>query len=231
MDAKEAAARKAVEYVRSGMTLGLGSGSTATHAIRAIGERVRQEGLQVRGVPTSGRSRELAETLGIPLVDLWDVHEIDLTIDGADEVDPALHLIKGGGGALVREKLVACASQERIIICDESKLKPALGAFPLPIAILPFGWKTTRQRLEHFGGTITLREQPDTGEPFVTDDGLYIVDMHLGRIANVPALERNLKEIVGVVEVGLFVDLVSRLIIGYANGHVEERVPIEKGRN
>ncbi len=231
MDAKEVAARRAVEYVRDGMILGLGSGSTAAHAIRLIGERVQSEGLRVRGVPTSGRSRELAEALGIPLADLWDIHELDLTIDGADEVDPALHLIKGGGGALLREKIVAGACKELIIICDDSKLKPVLGSYPLPIAIVPFGWKTTRQRLERFGGTITLREsEPGSGEPYVTDDGLYIVDMHLGRIGDVPALERNLKEIVGVVEVGLFVDLTSRLILGYADGHVEERVPYPSTR-
>src|SRR5579871_2491333 len=125
------------------MTLGLGSGTTATYAIQALGERIRQEGLRVRGVPTSGRSRELAEALHIPLIDLSDVEQLDLTIDGADEVDPDLHLIKGGGGALLREKLVASASRELIIICDESKLKAELGVYPLPVAVIPFGWETT----------------------------------------------------------------------------------------
>lgn len=223
MEAKEAAARKAVERVQDGMTLGLGSGSTATFAIRAIGERVHQDGLRVRGVATSGRSRELAETLGIPLADLSDVEAIDLTIDGADEVDPALHLIKGGGGALLREKLVAIASRALCIICDEGKLKPMLGAFPLPVAVVPFGWKQTQARLERFGGSATLRM--DTGgAPFVTDDGLYILDLNLGRIPDPAALEREIKAVVGVVDVGLFVGLATRVIIGHADGHTEERV-------
>jgi ribose 5-phosphate isomerase A len=227
-DAKIVAARKAIKYVQDGMTLGLGSGSTAVHAIRAIGERMRQEGLRVRGVPTSGRSRELAEELGIPLIDLCKLREIDLTIDGADEVDPALNLIKGAGGALLREKIVACASRELVIICDDSKLKPTLGAFPLPVAIVPFGWRTTRERLLRFGGTITLRMAEGTDAPFVTDDGLYILDMHLGRIGDVPALERDIKKVVGVVEVGLFVHLATRVIVGYADGHTEERAPFPK---
>jgi len=224
LDAKAVAARKAVAYVQNGMILGLGSGSTAAHAIRFLGERIRKEGLEVRGVPTSGRSRRLAEELGIPLIDLVGVDAIDLTIDGADEVDPALHLIKGGGGALVREKIVACASRELIIICDDSKLKPALGAFPLPVAVVPFGWETTRRRLERFGGAITLRQAADSNAPFVTDDGFYILDLHLGRIEDVPALERQLKQVVGVVEVGLFVGLASRVVVGYTDGHTEERV-------
>lgn len=226
--AKAVAARKAVEYVGDGMTLGLGSGSTAAHAIRAIGERMREEGLRVRGVPTSGRSRQLAAELGIPLIDLCRLREIDLTIDGADEVDPALNLIKGGGGALLREKIVACASRELIIICDDSKLKPTLGACPLPVAIVPFGWQTTRERLLRFGGTITLRMKDGEDTPFVSDDGLYILDMHLGRIGDVPALERNVKKVVGVVEVGLFVRLAARVVIGYADGHTEERTPFPK---
>lgn len=224
MDAKEVAARKAVEYVKDGMTLGLGSGSTATHAIRFIGERVKNEGLRVRGIPTSGRSRELAEELGIPLTDFAEVSELDLTIDGADETDTRLNLIKGGGGALLREKIVASASRERIIICDESKLHTTLGTFPLPLVVTPFGWESTRRLLARFGGTITLRETQE-GKPFLTDDGLYIVDMHLGRILDPVALERNLKEIVGVLEVGLFVGMTSRLIVGYTDGRIEEILP------
>lgn len=225
MDAKEVAARRAVEYVQDGMTLGLGSGSTAAYAIQAIGERLHREGLRLRGVPTSARSRELAEELRIPLIDLEDEHAIDLTIDGADEVDPALNLIKGGGGALVREKIVASASRAVIIICDNSKMKPALGTFPLPVAVLPFGWKTTRQRLQdlNLGGAIALRQAADeSGRPYVTDDGLYILDMRLGPIPDVPALECRLRQVIGVAEVGLFVDLASRVIVGYPDGHTEE---------
>ncbi|HLV79600.1 MAG TPA: ribose-5-phosphate isomerase RpiA [Chthonomonadaceae bacterium] len=228
MDPKEAAARAAVRYVQEGMVLGLGSGTTAAWAIQAIGERIRAEGLRVHGVPTSLRSRELAVALNIPLIELYETHEIDLTIDGADEVDTALHLIKGGGGALVREKIVACASRQLIIICDESKLKPVLGAFPLPVAILPFGWETTRQRLEalHPGIAISLRRPAGTeGAPYVTDDGLYILDMHLGQIEDVSEMERRVKQTVGVAEVGLFVGLATRLIVGYPDGHTEERLP------
>lgn len=225
MDAKEAAARRAVGYVQNGMVLGLGSGSTAAWAIQAIGERLQKEKLRVRGVPTSLRSRKLAEALHIPLIDLYETDEIDLTIDGADEVDPALHLIKGGGGALVREKIVACASRQLIIICDESKLKPVLGAFPLPVAIIPFGWETTRQRLEalHPEAAITLRQAAGaSGAPYKTDDGLYILDMHLGQIADVPDMERRIKQTVGVVEAGLFVGLAGKVIVGYPDGHTEE---------
>jgi ribose 5-phosphate isomerase A len=224
MDAKEAAARRAVEYVRSGMTLGLGTGSTTTYAIQALGERIRREGLQVRGVPTSDRTRELAETLQIPLTDFSTGSELDLTIDGADEVDPALNLIKGGGGALVREKLVASASRELIIICDDSKLKPVLGTFPLPVAVIPFAWETTRQRLLRLCPHITRRETGEApGKPFVTDDGLYILDLHLGSIPDVPALAREIKQTVGVAEVGLFVGLASRVVVGYEDGHTEIR--------
>jgi ribose 5-phosphate isomerase A len=227
VDAKEAAARKAVEQVRSGMTLGLGSGSTATFAIQAIGQRVREEGLQLYGVPTSGRSRQLAEALNIPLVDLSDVDYLDLTIDGADEVDSALHLIKGGGGALLREKLVACASRELTIICDDRKWKAMLGAFPLPVAVVPFGWKQTFRQLQEIGKEITLRPATEgAGEPFVTDDGLYILDLHLGSIEDVPEMEHRIKQIVGVVEVGLFVNLATRVIVGYPDGHTEIRTRV-----
>jgi len=225
VDAKEAAARRAVAYVQDGMTIGIGSGSTATFAIRAIGERVQNEGLKVRGVPTSSKSRSLAEAMSIPEFELSESLPIDLTIDGADEVDPSLHLIKGGGGALLREKLVASASKALLVICDESKLKPTLGAFPLPVAVVPFGWETTRRRLQRFGDTITLRRVSENGDPFVSDDGLFILDLHLGKILDAAALEDNIKRTVGVVEVGLFVGLTSRVIVGYADGRTEERTP------
>lgn len=224
MNAKEAAARQAVTYVQSGMTLGLGTGSTATYFIEALGERMAQENFSLRGVPTSDRSRELATNWHIPLIALEEVETIDLTVDGADEVDPSLNLIKGGGGALVREKLVAAASRELLIVCDEGKLRPTLGAFPLPVAIIPFGWNSTLRRLQEFCGNITLREASLTpGKPFVTDDGLYVVDMHLESIRDVAALEQNLKCVTGVVEVGLFVGLTTRILIGHADGAVEER--------
>jgi ribose 5-phosphate isomerase A len=225
VDAKEVAARRAVEYVQDGMTLGLGTGSTATFAIQALGERIKQEGLHVRGVPTSSRSRELAEQFQIPLADLSDVDGIDLTMDGADELDPAFNLIKGGGGALLREKLVAAASREVLIICDETKLHPALGAFPLPVAIVPFGWKSTLRRLQTYCQTLSLREaKASPGQPYITDDGLYIVDMHLGAIRDPVALEKNLKRLTGVVEVGLFIGLATRVIVGYPEGRFEEKM-------
>ena len=225
MEAKEAAALRAVSYVRDGMTIGIGSGSTATFAIRAIGERVMREGLRIRGVPTSTRSRSLAESLNIPEIDLTASVPIDLTIDGADEVDSNLNLVKGGGGALLREKLVAKASRQLLIICDSTKLVPALGAFPLPVAVAPFGWETTRTRLQRFCEAITLRKSSDGNQPYLSDDGLYILDLHLGKILDVPSLEENIKRTVGVVEVGLFVGLTSRVIIGYPDGHTEERIP------
>jgi ribose 5-phosphate isomerase A len=226
MDAKEAAARKAVEYVQDGMTLGLGTGSTAAYVIQAIGERVQREELKVRGVPTSVRSREMAAALGIPLADLSDpdLGELDLTIDGADEVDRQFCLIKGGGGALLREKIVASAGRELIIVCDSSKIKPTLGAFPLPVAVAPFGHLATLRRLQTVTREVTLRVQAD-GTPYVTDDGLYIYDLHMQLISDPPALERRLKKIVGVVEVGLFVELATRVVVGYEDGHTEELTP------
>lgn len=224
MDAKEVAARRAVQYVQSGMTIGIGTGSTAAYAITALGERVHNEGLQIRAVPTSVASREMAEALGIPLVDLSAVGELDLTIDGADEVDQNLNLIKGGGGALLREKIVASASRELIIICDDSKLKPFLGAHPLPVAVVPFGCKVTHRRLSRLAADLTLRmNAANPKEPFVTDDQLYILDLDMERIEDVVQCEADIRRIVGVAEVGLFTHMAARVIVGYADGHVEEK--------
>lgn len=224
MDPKEAVGRAAAHYVRDGMTIGIGTGSTAAFLIQALGERVQNEGLHLRAVPTSVRSEELARALSIPIISLTEAGELDLTIDGADDVDPALNLIKGAGGALLREKLVAASSHEFIVICDESKLKPALGVHPLPVAVIPFGVEAVHRQLRRFTENVVLRTL-SSGSPFVTDDGLYIFDLHLERILDPAALERNLKQIVGVAEVGLFVHMTSRLLIGYADGHVEERLP------
>ncbi len=224
VDAKEAAARKAITYVRDGMTLGLGTGSTAAWALRALGERVQNEGLQVRGVATSAHSQKLAMALGIPLMSLSEVEAIDLTIDGADEIDPFLNCIKGGGGALVREKLVAYASREFVVICDERKTKPALGTFPIPVAVVPFGWETTQRRLQRLTPNVTLRLAADNA-PYVTDDGLHILDLHMGLIADPADWERRLKMVAGVAEVGLFVGMAARVVIGFDDGHTEERLP------
>ncbi len=224
MDGKEAAARRAVQEIESGMVVGLGTGSTATFAIRAIGERIQKEGLAVRGLPTSQRSEALARVVGIPLLDFSQVTELDLTIDGADEVDNAFNLIKGGGGALVQEKIVAAASRKMVIICDSSKVKSTLGAFPLPIAIVRFGWHSTLRKLEGFGHEVSLRRLPD-GSPFVSDDGLYIADMHCGTIPNPPDYVARIKRIVGVAEVGLFVGLATAVVIGKDDGTTEVRLP------
>ncbi len=226
MDAKEAAARRAVEFVRDGMTVGLGTGSTTAPAVVAIGERIRAEGLRLRAVASSERTRELAAQCGIPIVDLSDAGELDLTIDGADEVDPDFNLIKGGGGALVRERLVASAAREFIVIVDDGKLKPVLGAFPLPIAILPYGWKTTQRRIAGLfpdlaAEAFALREAAE-GEPYVTDDGLYILTAKLVSIPDPGGVERELRRLPGVVDTGLFVGMASRVIVGHADGRAEE---------
>ncbi len=223
MNAKEAAARRAVEAVLSGMTVGLGTGSTAVFAIQAIGERIRKEGLVLRGVPTSKRSEDLAREIGIPLVDFSQVETIDITIDGADEVDSELNLIKGGGGALVQEKIVASVSRQLVIICDKSKVKPTLGAFPLPIAIIRFGWQATLRKLNAFGHPIVLRRNAD-GSPFTSDDGLYIADMHCGQISDPRKRESEIKAITGVAEVGLFVGVATCVIVGYEDGSAESRL-------
>jgi len=224
MDGKEAAARFAADKVQSGMVVGLGTGSTATFAIQALSERIAAEGLQIRGIPSSERSRELALSLNIPIIELTDPQEIDMTIDGADEVDPQFNLIKGGGGALTREKIVASASKKVLIIVDSSKIKPALGGFPLPVAIFPFGMRATLRRLEAFGASVTLRPDPqDSTQLFTSDDGLHIADVRLNAVTDPAQLERAIKQIVGVAEVGLFIGLATEIIVGHADGSVETR--------
>ncbi len=220
--AKRAAANAAANLIRSGMTVGLGTGSTATAFVEALGARVAAGELTVRGVPTSQASETLARRLGIETVPLGWESRPDITVDGADEIGPGLNLIKGGGGALVREKLVAAASRELIVIADASKEVPRLGAFPLPMAVFPFGWETAcRQLTERFAVPASLRRQrePD-GEPVITDDGLYLIDMSFGIIDDPERLQAQLREIVGVAEVGLFVGLATRAIVGQDDGRV-----------
>jgi ribose 5-phosphate isomerase A len=221
-DGKRAAARRAVAEVQDGMRLGLGTGTTATFVIDELGRRVREEGLRVTGVPSSERTAAQARAAGIPLVELTDSPPLDLTIDGADEVDPNGDLIKGGGGALLREKLVAVASRQVLIVCDDRKRRPFLGAFPLPVVVVPFGWPSTRRRLERFGHPVSLRMQ--AAAPFVTDDGLYVLDVAWERIDDAAALECEIRAVTGVVEVGLFVGLAHRVLFGFSDGHVEEWV-------
>ena len=228
MDPKQVAALRALEFVEDGMTIGLGTGSTAVHFIDGLGAKVRQQGWKVRGVPTSERSRLQAEQLGIAIVDLVEAPVLDLAVDGADEADRNLTLIKGGGGALLREKLVAAAARQFVVVADSSKFKQTLGAFPLPVAIVPFGWASTAARLERAGVELRLRESKNPGGgPYVTDDGLYILDMHFGAIEDAVRLEREIKQTTGVVDVGLFVGMASRLILGFEDGHVEEILPGE----
>lgn len=223
MDAlKRQAAAKALEHVRDGMRLGLGTGSTARHFVDLLGEKVAG-GLQVVGVPTSEATRIQAEQCRIPLTTLDQIDRLDLTVDGADEVDPALNLIKGGGGALLREKIVAAASDRMIVIADETKWVDVLGRFPLPVEVIPFGLAATQRAMaEAFAksgvsGQMVLRKGKD-GHVFVTDGGHWIIDAHLGRIADAPRLAGLLNPIPGVVEHGLFIGLASTTVLAGAQG-------------
>ncbi len=206
------AARRAIDFVRDGDVVGLGSGSTATIAIRLLGERVRA-GLRIRGIPTSTRSERLARKLGIPLTTLDNTQRIDVTIDGADEIDPQLRLIKGGGGALLREKIVASASSKMVVVADSSKCVRALGRFPLPVEIIPFAAALVKKNIAGLGATVRLRKNAQ-GKPFVTDEGHYILDCRFGRIANPPALARKLEHMPGVVEHGLFIGYANVAVVG-----------------
>jgi ribose 5-phosphate isomerase A len=217
---KQRVALKATSLVKPGMMLGLGSGTTMHWFVTALAEHVR-EGLQFTAVPTSSDVQKLAEEKGIPLTTLNEVDSIDLTIDGADEIDTNWQLIKGGGGALLQEKLVASVSRDLVIIADHSKMVDQLGNFPLPVEVVPYGWKQVQKRLEQFYKIrITLREK--NNRPFLTDHGHYILDCHFKQITDAPTLNGELNLIPGVVETGLFIDMVSGLFIGYADGSVKE---------
>lgn len=221
-DLKRQAAARALDEVRSGMRLGLGTGSTARHFVELLGERVRS-GLDVLGVPTSEATRADAARCGIPLGTLDDIDRLDLTVDGADEIDPALDLIKGGGGALLREKIVAAASDRMIVIADESKWVGVLGTFPLPVEVVPFGIRATQRAMAKafvesgVSGQMVIRKGGD-GHVFVTDGGHWIVDAHLGRIQDASRLAGHLSGIPGVVEHGLFVGLARTAILAGAQG-------------
>lgn len=219
--AKKAAAEAACAYVREDTVVGLGTGSTADLAIRHLGERVRA-GLRIRGVPTSVRTERLARAVGLPLVPLDEVERIDVTIDGADEVDPKLDLIKGLGGALLREKIVASLSEREIIVVDPSKLVPKLGTrSPLPVEVLPFGARAVERRLVREGFLPTLRARGEA--PVVTDNGNLVLDVRFPRgIDDARALEARLNTIPGVVENGLFLGMTWRVMVGEADGKVRE---------
>lgn len=216
---KKTAGEKAVEYVESGMVVGLGYGSTAIHALRLIGELIQQGELEgIQAIPTSDFIAEEARKAEIPLTSLEEHPRIDVTIDGADEVDPNLNLIKGGGGALLREKIVAQATLVEIIVVDEQKLSPALGTnFDLPIEIIPFGMRPVEEYLRSLGAEPTLRVRRD-GAPFITDSGNHIIDCRFGIIDDPYALSAQLKSRAGIVEHGLFLDLASKVIIAAGDG-------------
>jgi ribose 5-phosphate isomerase A len=221
---KQAAADAAVALVEDGMILGLGTGSTAKLAVETLGKRVAG-GLRVIGIPTSEFTGQQARSLGIPISSLDDHPGIDLTIDGADEVELGpLNLIKGRGGALLREKIVASASKRLVIIVDESKLVEKLGEhFALPVEVIPFGWHVAAKRIEGLGAKIVLREGTP-GKPYVTDGGHYIVDCSFGPIASPSKLASELNNIVGVVEHGLFLGMASEVIVA-ANSGVKVLTP------
>ena len=209
---KMKAAEAAVAQVKDGMIVGLGTGSTAWFAVEAIGRRVA-EGLRITAIPTSEQTGEHARRLGVSLSSLAEHHQIDLTIDGADEVERGhLNLIKGGGGALLREKIVASASARLVIIVDETKLVDRLGHFPVPVEVVPFGWQATARRVVALGGNPSLRVGAG-GKAFVTDGGHYIIDCAFGSIRAPAQLESDLNSIVGIVENGLFIGLASQVIV------------------
>jgi ribose 5-phosphate isomerase A len=216
---KRQAAEQAVEFVESGMVVGLGHGSTAISAVRCIAQLLCADQLQdILGVPCSIQVEEEARRLGIPLTTLDEHTSIDLTIDGADEVDPDLNLIKGGGGALLREKIVAQASRREIIVVEESKLSPALGThWPVPVEIVPFGWRTQAAYLESLGARPVLR-QNSNGTPFKTDQGSLILDCHFGPIPDPVQLAARLNERAGIVEHGLFLGLATDIIVANNQG-------------
>lgn len=213
---KKLAAERAVQFVEDGMIVGLGTGSTAEFAIRRLGALVK-EGLSIKAIPTSQRAKKLATELGIPLIDFDETVTLDVTIDGADEVDSTLSLIKGGGGALTREKIVAYHSKRQIIVVDESKIVKRLGAdFPVPVEVVKFAWAATKKSLEELGCTAQLRTIMN--EKYITDNGNYILDCDFGPISSPETLEKDINAIPGVVENGLFIGLVDEVIVGSRQG-------------
>lgn len=222
-DIKKRVGIYAADYVEPGMTIGIGTGSTVYWLLQELGNRV-QQGLQFRAVPTSRQTQTLATEMGIVMADLNTINELALTIDGADEIDPNLQLIKGGGGALLQEKIVAAASKQLIIIADETKMVSTLGHFPLPVEVIPFGWKQVRKKIGQLGcKEVTLREK--NNETFVSDHGHYILDCHFGTIANATLLNQQLHQIPGVVETGLFLNMADLAITGHTDGRIVATLP------
>lgn len=216
---KEAAARASLKFVRDGNIVGLGTGSTAAYFVKLLGENVKA-GMKIRGIPTSSRTAELAQSLNIPLTTLDEFQQIDVTVDGADEFDPSLHLIKGGGGALLREKIIAFASKQVVIVTDSSKQVNVLGKFPLPVEVIRFAEALVAKKITALGATVKLRRTPD-GKPYVTDESNHILDCSFGQIPDPPTLARTLSDMPGIVEHGLFIHLASVVLLARGN-EVEE---------
>jgi len=223
---KLAAARRSLSFVRDGYVVGLGTGSTAAYAIRLLGEEVCK-GLKIRGIPTSVHSRDLAISLGIPLTTFEHCSEIDVTIDGADEINSALDLIKGGGGALLRDKIVASASRQVVIIADSSKQVLSLGKFPLPVEVVPFAEALLARRIAALGASIVLRKD-QTGRAFVTDEGHRILDCSFRQIMDPNGLAHELDRMPGVVEHGLFLGMADVALIGQGSDVMELRRPPDR---
>ena len=225
-EAKLAAATKAIEtFLQDGMTIGLGSGTTSRFFVRILGDRVKS-GLRVIGVPSSKSTGQLAREVGVPLADLNDVEQLDLTIDGADEIDPKGRMIKGGGANLLWEKIVASASRKMVAIVDESKRVQRLGRFPLPVEIIPFSWKSTERQIQNFfkkAGYDDVRNdvRGSREKPLITDSGHYLLDCHLQEIADPEFLADHLNQIPGVVEHGLFLGIATDAAVGKPDGSAE----------
>jgi ribose 5-phosphate isomerase A len=221
-DAKVQAARKSLEFIEDGMVVGLGSGSTATHFIRLLGERVKSGGLKVRGIASSRASEELAVSLSIPIVNFETCPEIDVAVDGADEVGPRLALIKGGGGALLREKIVASASKRFIIVADSSKVVSRLGKFPLPVEVIQMAEPLVSRKLASMGMRPAIRKRKD-GSSYITDEGNLILDCACGEIEDPEKVAAEIRRIVGVVEHGLFLNMADLALIAGESGVRELR--------
>jgi ribose 5-phosphate isomerase A len=218
---KEAAARASLRYVKDGQVIGLGTGSTAAYFIKLLGDEVKR-GLRIRGIPTSVRSRDLAQSLGIPLTTLDECQEIAVTVDGADEFDPQLRLIKGGGGAMLREKIVASATKQLVIVADASKQVQVLGKFPLPVEVIRFARALVAKRITALGAEVSVRTNAD-GTPYVTDENNHVLDCRFGQISDADGLARQLSEMPGVVEHGLFIGLASIVLFARGSEIVELR--------
>ncbi|MGX8794172.1 ribose 5-phosphate isomerase A [Oceanobacillus oncorhynchi] len=208
---KQYAAENAAERVKDGMILGIGSGSTVNYMLKKLAKRIEEEGIQVKGIPSSKKSEKLAIELGIPLTNFAENGHIDLAIDGADEVDKQLHLSKGGGGSLFREKMVDNIADYFIVIAEADKLVKRLGAFPLPVEVVPFGWELTEKRLQKLGCQTTLRYRNE--KQFVSDNGNYIIDCQFEKIDAPEKVHKEIKSLLGVVETGIFANMADEVII------------------